>query len=78
MRSSETQIEAHMKSSIDLELYYDVRSHRARICWENEDHLLPDSFANRDAAEVAARKFVAQSMMLTGNDAAPAIRVWWR
>lgn len=68
-----------MQNPIDVELFYDLRSHRARACWDEEDRVLPDSFATREAAEAAARKLVADSLISEGNGAAMrAIRVWLR
>ena len=40
--------------TINVELYFDLRSHRARVTWGREDRILRDTFPNREAAEAAA------------------------
>lgn len=47
-----------MHERIDIQLHFDIRSCRAMVSCEGKEYILPDIYANKDAARAAARKFV--------------------
>lgn len=75
-RAEETTME-----TVNLELFYDFRSHRARACWNGEELVLPEPFADRGAAEAAAVRHV-RTVLLQDRERSdglfPKIRIWQR
>ena len=57
-----------MRSRIDVQLHFDVRSCRAMVSCEGKEYILPDIYPNKDAARVAARKFVWDRLNLSTRD----------
>lgn len=66
--------------TIKLNVYYDIRSRRARACWNGEDRILPDKLSNRDEAEAAALTLVRKTLKLkkSGSNTIPEIQIWSR
>ena len=65
--------------TINIDLYFDLRSHRVRVTWGCEDRILSGTFLNREAAEVAVlamnRKTLSKNIETRTY---PEISVWPR
>jgi hypothetical protein len=65
--------------TINVELYFDLRSHRARVTWGREDRILRDTFPNREAAEAAALAMIRKTLSSNiETRTSPEICVWSR
>lgn len=65
--------------AINLDLFYNFRSHRARSCWDNVELILAEKFPDREAAEATAVKYVRTA--LSDSDSRGSvreIRIWAR
>lgn len=75
LRAEETVMD-----TVNLELFYDFRSHRARVLWNDKEAVLPEPFRDREAAEAAAVRHVRAVLSLDDRRGAlvPKIRIWLR
>jgi uncharacterized membrane protein YdfJ with MMPL/SSD domain len=46
----------------DIDLHFDVLSGRVRLTYQGEEHVLPDTYESKEAAEAAAKKFAKDQL----------------
>lgn len=65
--------------TLDIDVFFDFRSHRARACCKTQERVLPGEYRDHEAAKRAAVKLVKKSLLRDGKRVAnPEIRVWLR
>lgn len=65
--------------TLNIDVFFDFRSHRARACWNSQETVLPGEYRDHEAARRAALKLVRKSLGPDGKPIGnPEIRVWLR
>ncbi|MDK1385346.1 hypothetical protein QN224_07990 [Sinorhizobium sp. 8-89] len=56
--------EGSMRSEENLQLHFDLLSHRALLSCGDRDYVLPDSYPTKEMARLAAQKFAWETLGL--------------
>ncbi|HEV7247019.1 MAG TPA: hypothetical protein VGN93_08535 [Shinella sp.] len=58
-----------MEEQSNIQLHFDVLSCRALLSCEGKDYVLPDTYASKEAAQVAAQKFAFEKLGMKSRQA---------